>query len=145
MKRALTAIAIALVPMSAQADDHHMNFPATIKAAMIERADALTKCSAFLEVVSIHFIMQEPKDYKNYAHASNNMREDIIIASMLVTMANVSGADPTSRYEDYRSEALKQLPNGDEAGPWYLSNIHRCNGEMDKSRQLLVQMKQEGR
>lgn len=103
------------------------------KVALLQSAEALTKCSAFYHMLSIgSFGSQNPEAFKRWSAAA---REDIVSAAMMATIAGVPGSDPTTKFDEYlRSFNAPMAADGTD---WALGFSEECKVELGRGRKTL--------
>lgn len=107
------------------------------RAALLESADALTKCSAFYHLLSVEAVRgQEPENLEKFKRWSAAARESIIVSAMMVNMAAVPDSDPTTKFNEYLQGLDAPLAVGGR--DWARGFAVQCKTELAKAQKAMM-------
>jgi hypothetical protein len=104
------------------------------RVALLQSAEALTKCSAFFHLLSMGSIAN--KDPDAFRITSTQAREAIIISAMMVTMARVPDSDPTTKFNEYLQGFDAPLTAG--GADWARGFSAQCRTENTRARKVML-------
>lgn len=140
MKAIFTAVcvgALAALSNNFAVAECALDMTPTTRAALLESAGALTRCSAFYHTLAATALLGENTDkIKLFQRWSGLARENIIVATLMVNMAASPDKDPTMKFNEYQDSLGTSSALG--GADWARRFSAQCEMQMVQANKVIM-------